>query len=393
MKEGMSSKNPPITINREMANRIIESAKKTINYDINIMNEGGIVIASSNPLRVGTFHEIAFEIINGPNDLQEIDKAEELIGTKNGINTVLKYKEYKMGVLGITGKPDEIRPFVSVLKLAVETMIEFEMQQQEYVQRNSQKNLFEGGLIYGSATDVDLLRWAMELKIDRTIYRIPLWINIENNISSLYKSTLIGILTKNKHYSAQDILTQWKENGLVIFKSFPSIKQAYGDYKNVIFEFLDEFLQKLDAVGIPARVFTGSFCKTLGRYHEAYKRALWIYENCPQATNKIEYFYDHICKWMKSFIPVKELHDIYRFFVNECDEKYIEQMINTEEALSSCNYNFERASQKLFVHKNTLFLWMNNFRKLYNIDPVQNPIDRSFWAYLCYYLRNKPSQV
>ena len=393
MRDEMSSNSPPITINREMANRIVDSAKKTINYNINIMNENGIVIASSNPMRVGSFHEIAYQVINGPHDLQEINNADELIGTRSGTNTVLKYKDYKVGVLGITGNPDEIRPFVSVLKLAVETMIEFEMQQQDYIQRTSQKNLFDGGLMYGSATDVDLVRWATELKIDRAIYRIPLWINVDSNISVSYKSMLLEALMKNKHYSVQDIMTQWKDNGLVIFKSFANIKQAYASFRDNIFEFLEDFIGQLEAAGLHVRVFTGSFCKALGRYHEAYKRALWIYEHCHQTDNKIEHFYDHIGKWMKSLIPAKELHDIYRFFATECDEKYIEQMINTEEALSSSNYNFERASQKLYVHKNTLFLWMNNFRKLYNIDPVQNPYDRSFWSYLCYYLKSKPPQT
>lgn len=391
MKEDIGSKNPPIMINREIAKRIVESAKKTINYDINIMNESGIIIASSDSARIGSFHEVAFQIINGPNDLQEIDNTEELIGTKKGINTILKYKDNKVGVLGITGDPSEIRPLIRVLKLAVETMIEYEFQQHEYILRSSQKNFLEGALIYGSATDVDLLKLATELKIDRTIYRIPLWINVESNISLPYKSMLIGILTKNKHYSVQDIITQWKENGLVIFKAFLSAKLAYGDYKNIIFEFLDEFLQQMETAGISAKVFTGSFCKSLNRYHESYKRALWLFENYSRASNKVEYFYDHINQWINSFIPMKELHDVFRFFVRDYDEKYIEQMINTEDALSSCDYNFERASQRLFVHKNTLFLWMNNFRKASNIDPVQNLTDRNFWACLCFYCRNKIS--
>ena len=100
----------PITINKKIAQSIMETVKNTIRHNINIMNERGIVIASSDPKRVGTFHEIAFQIISGPNDVLEVDDGNHLIGTQKGINVVLKYKNIKVGVLASRAFPMKSAP-------------------------------------------------------------------------------------------------------------------------------------------------------------------------------------------------------------------------------------------------------------------------------------------
>lgn len=386
MTEDVGARQLKVSMNREIAIRIVESAQKTISYNINIMNEKGIIIASSSAARIGSFHEIAHQIITGPDDTVETDNAENLLGTKQGINTVLKYKEHKVGVLGITGAPSEVRPFVSVLKLAVETMIEHEMQQQAYLLRFSQQNLLEAGLLYGSVSDADMLKWTMELKLERSLYRIPLWIHTPEHIGELNKSKYIELLTGNEYASNQDIITQWKGNGFVIFKAFEDAERACTQYKSIIGEYLACFLASMWELELPTRVYVGSFCNHFGRYHEAYRRASWVFEHCNDPEEQVIFFYDHIDEWARSYIPVQELHDVYKLFTKYCDERFLELMIKTERALSSHNYNFERASQRLYVHKNTLFQWTNAFRKHYNIDPVQSNADRKFWHYLCHYI-------
>ena len=49
-------------------------------------------------------------------------------------------------------------------------------------------------------------------------------------------------------------------------------------------------------------------------------------------------------------------------------------------------------SQSLFIHKNTLFSWMNDIRQRLRIDPVQNETDRAFWEYLCMYYEHRHSE-
>lgn len=382
------NKNAHISINADMAERIIESTRKTVAYDINIMNEEGFIIASSNHQRIGSFHEVAFQILNTQDDTLETIDSEEFIGTRNGINTVLKYKGFQVGVLGITGDPDEVRPLIHILKLAVEAMIASEFQQYEHALRSSQRSMFEGGLLHGSETEVELMRWATELNIDHSAYRIPIWVKIDSEISITCKTMLIGVIAHNQYFSDQDLIMRWESSGLVIFKTMPH--QTSGDfrYKHIISEFLEEFLSKLRAIEVHARVYVGTFCKRLERYHEAYKRALWVYSNSPQNNSGIVFFYDYVDDWAKSFIPVQELHDVCGYFISNCDDKLTAKMTTMRNALVNCNYNLGNASQQLYIHKNTLYQWMNNLKNTFSIDPMNKVAERSFWELLCYCLRD-----
>lgn len=389
MSEYMNITNKPVTINRAMAVKIIERLKNSISYDVNIMDESGVIIASTNQQRVGNFHEIAYRILNTTSDTLEAVETDELIGTKNGINTVIKYKAFRVGVLGITGRPDEVRPFIHILKLTVETMIGHEFQLHELTLRNSQRSLFENGLMSGSETEVELVRWATELSIDRSAFRIPIWVKINGDVPLTHKTMLLGAITSNAYYSNQDIILQWKDNGLVIFKELPCTHSAQCEYKGIISSYLDEFLRKLDLYGLEPKAYVGSFTNCLSRYHEAYKRALWVFGNSPKSSNKVAFFYDQIDDWSKSFLPLRELHDIFFFFTQKCSLENKERFIAMEDSLSKNNYNFVQASSELFIHKNTLFHWVNSLKKQLSIDPVKKSSDRSLLKLMCYCLKQQ----
>ncbi|MEG2603804.1 MAG: sugar diacid recognition domain-containing protein [Clostridia bacterium] len=372
-------------ISREIAERIVENAKSTIQYNINIMNERGIVLASADPARVGSFHEVAYQLIQGELDQLETENTDDLLGTRPGINTILKYRGERIGVLGITGEPNLIRPFVSVLKLAVVTMIDFEAQQRQSMMRFSMQNMLEMGLMYGATTDTDLSKWALELKLDRSAYRIPLYVHAGEDADASLKAGVRQALLEAPGASAQDVVTQWEGSGFVIFKVVDHTDDALENYRPIIGAYLKRALSLLRAQGLHPQVFSGSFCRHLNRYHEAYKRAVWLFETRAGGDAELVFFYDHLSAWVHEHLPVQELHDIFQFFVAQCDERFIDRMVKTEEALFSSNYHFTTASQKLYVHKNTLFSWLNQYRGHYHIDPVQNAENRVFWECLCYY--------
>ena len=60
----------------EIARKFIERLTTYTSYNVNIMNERGIIIASRNPERVGTFHEIAYDIITQNKPMIEVTTAD-----------------------------------------------------------------------------------------------------------------------------------------------------------------------------------------------------------------------------------------------------------------------------------------------------------------------------
>lgn len=55
-------------IDRLFAERLIDKLSQFTEYNINIMDEDGIIIASRLKERVGTFHEVAFQLMKGDED-------------------------------------------------------------------------------------------------------------------------------------------------------------------------------------------------------------------------------------------------------------------------------------------------------------------------------------
>lgn len=48
-----------------LAGKLIERISNFTDYNVNIMDENGILVASRMKERIGSFHEVAFDIING----------------------------------------------------------------------------------------------------------------------------------------------------------------------------------------------------------------------------------------------------------------------------------------------------------------------------------------
>ena len=49
-------------LENSLAEKLIEQVTKYTSYNVNIMNEQGVIIASRNPERIGKFHEVAWQI-------------------------------------------------------------------------------------------------------------------------------------------------------------------------------------------------------------------------------------------------------------------------------------------------------------------------------------------
>ncbi len=370
-------------INVEISQKMIERVKEMLDYNINIMNERGIIIASTDSNRVGTFHEIALKILGGNEDIIEIGETSDLLGVKSGINTVLFYEREKIGVLGITGEPDEVRPFVQILKFAMETMFEHEISKQRDYQQLSQNDRLLNGLIYGNNEESELIKCATELNYKTDIYRIPIHILFDdpNNYDMYFR-----LIKRNSYYSKQDIILKTSSKEMTVFKHFDSDKREFifRNYRNIIEEYLSEVMQMLKVRAIEHHIYVGNFSHKLQNYHTAIRRLEWMERNS-DGDSEIEYFYDYIGAYMKDQIPVKDMHEIFSFFTKEVDSDFLDNMVVIADKLNKNNYSLSSTSSDLFVHKNTLFLKISKYKDFYNINPMKNTHDRVFWEYLSYY--------
>lgn len=97
-------------ISKELAQQIVDTVKGVCGYNINFINRNGYVIASTDPSRIDTFHEIGSKVANSGNSI-EVSVSDKYAGTRRGINLPIYYNRECIAVVGISGEPDKVRPF------------------------------------------------------------------------------------------------------------------------------------------------------------------------------------------------------------------------------------------------------------------------------------------
>ncbi|HIE5439155.1 MULTISPECIES: sugar diacid recognition domain-containing protein [Serratia] len=107
------------------ARQIVQRAMGIISHSVNVMDSNGVIIASGNPQRLFQRHEGAVLAL-AENRVVEIDRAtaEHLKGVRPGINLPFSFRNQRVGVIGISGEPAEVRSYAELVKMAAEMMVE-----------------------------------------------------------------------------------------------------------------------------------------------------------------------------------------------------------------------------------------------------------------------------
>ena len=98
------------TIDETLAFQVVNTVKDVCGQDINFINESGIIFASTNPKRIGAFHEIGHKAaLTGT--VIEVSSDDSFDGTRKGINLPVYHNHTLLAVIGITGEPDYVRKY------------------------------------------------------------------------------------------------------------------------------------------------------------------------------------------------------------------------------------------------------------------------------------------
>lgn len=108
-------------LSKAIAQKIVKEMMNVIPYNINVMDENGIIIGSGDINRINTLHEGAKKAIN-EGVINEV--YEEGGGMKPGVNEPIILDGNIIGVVGITGYPDDVRRFSKLVRVTAVLLIE-----------------------------------------------------------------------------------------------------------------------------------------------------------------------------------------------------------------------------------------------------------------------------
>lgn len=139
-------------LQEQQARAIVQEINTVLPQKINLMNKEGIIIASTDPERVQTFHGAAARIIKDNLDELRIYRDDEYPGARPGTNFMLQVEGEPIGVLGITGPYESILPLANVIRKMTELLVHEQEYQRLQNHLQQQRQLFLRELLDHSET-------------------------------------------------------------------------------------------------------------------------------------------------------------------------------------------------------------------------------------------------
>ncbi len=349
-------------INKNQAMEIIRNLKTIINEDINYILPSGIIIASSDTTRMGTFHGGAFKVSQTKKPLV-INYDNEYEGSKMGINLPVFYKQDLIAVIGITGKASEITKFSQVIVKMTEILIkENLLNTQRQFKRENNRVIME--LIIKDKFNPEVLKLKMEeLSYEIDKFRYFIVAELKNfNMQNIELSNLIyGSI--EKRISMDCVLSRYESRFMMLsqIEDYEELTESLEKIK----QYLENKYKVTITIGISEKV------ENYQNLYRAYRQAIsavemdlvegsglikqfdsssldYLFQTISSSTN-LQYF----SKRMFGKLTKDEITEI-----NELINKYVEH-----------NGSINRVSENLFIHKNTVQYRLKKIKSMTGYDP------------------------
>ena len=161
-------------LDHDLAQDIVDRAMAILPYNVNVMDSQGLILGSGEPERINTRHEGA-QLVLANGRVVEIDEqtAIHLKGVQPGINLPLMLDQRLIGVLGITGEPDQLRTYAALVRMTAEMLVGQRNQQAEQQWRRQRCDDLLALLLSDAGSSPRLIDEAQQLGLKPHLTRIP----------------------------------------------------------------------------------------------------------------------------------------------------------------------------------------------------------------------------
>lgn len=360
---------------------------------INIMNIEGVIIASSDPSRVGTFHKGAAAAA-ARRRVVRISPAEvELYpGAKEGINMPVVKNGELLGVVGIYGVPEEVEQAANLLGACVDLYLNQAQAARKTQLRKDMRLALIRRMLLGEMLDrEELLSSGRELSLD---LRLPMRAVVAAAGRETYGHGH-GLELLNRMYSAigrggwidenRDVFAI-VDDALVMFKHTPAGFDSDAFVRAMHLELGSE-------LGVPVTVALGGQCddwrQLVLSHHEAQTLA-GIYGGACVGIDSGDCRIMYLLKGcMRPGVSERCLAAPYQGLRRGFGDKEMDRVMETIRAYCDAGCSSGRAAKTLDIHKNTMNYRMNKIFALAGLD--DNPFARElFLRFLLMYHRGRP---
>lgn len=365
-------------ISQVFAQNFICKIERSLEIKVNVFNEKGIIIASSSPERVGSFHSAAFHIIQNNLPVTVIEKAApDQIGVQPGVNYLLKCGGAIIGAIGVSGELSEIKLVAKTIKLTFEVMYEYEHQKQ--LDNTSRHILTEFSrlLLLESPQNAYKIAKAAENHGFRDDFpRIPVCIVFQTVDLKAAINRFIAAHKSIPDYSSQDIVLPsaqgvfWlKAAARDVYKDFRLyLEQLHQDFKRF---FSDK--ERLSDPSCNFRFAVGPVQTHFADYYSLYQNMKWLEGRITDVAGDIHYLMDYSAELLMQHTSPKVLLPLLHYYCQTIDEYLDGELFReTVSGLIAMNMRIDLTAGHLHMHKNSVVARMNKIRDVLGINPIGN---------------------
>lgn len=332
-------------ITKRRAQYIVDEISGIIPQKINYIDAQGVIIASSEKERIGKQHNGVIKLFSEGLEELKIISDNEYSGAKEGIVLPLRVRGKVVGAIGVSGEYEKIKPHIRIITKLVEILLLEDVQRQESRDFVAAKNIYISEWVHDEYTGTfeDFTEKGLLLGIDVTIPRRIIFINIKGKIEEL--ETFKRQYEENK--SEQSFMLLEKTYFII---GVPDMKDcALNSYVNQLLEPITKGSDLCIHVGIDSHSRSK---KEISKSYQEAKRAGKI---STLKSGLLINFYNNIdLEIVMEDISDQAKRDYISKVFSRIHEDAIPELLRTLEVYYKNNGSIMRASQELYIHKNTL---------------------------------------
>jgi len=374
-------------LTRELAQKIVERTMNIINRNINVMNEKGMIIGSGDQKRINQVHEGAVAAIEQKRVVEiNEEEAKYIKGAKPGLNLPIYFKNEIIGVIGITGHPDEIRGFGLLIKMAAEMILEqaFLVEQIQWDQRLKEEMLYQ--IISGEGTtDPWFVERAKTLGINLEVPRIAVIIELDSLKRQNALFVLQGLI------DSDDLMAIAYTTEIILLKKIHPKRSDWD--KDQLLNHLQVWRNKLmDSINVEIKFGIGTYYKNFRNLAQSYNEGKNALE-----VGKI-LFAEQDFYWYENMgFPVLiqqilnvENHPFRQHFLSLYKNDKKGELQETLKVYIEENGEINRTAERLYIHRNTLHYRLGKIKEITGKDPKKiNELIELYTSMLISLLKNK----
>ncbi|MCK6258890.1 helix-turn-helix domain-containing protein [Fictibacillus sp. KIGAM418] len=338
----------------EIAEMIVKETSARLNRNVNIMSNKGIIIASCDSSRLYHMHEGALEVLRTEQPFTiPINHKGKWKGAQSGINLPIVFDHKIVGVIGITGDPEEMRDFGGLVKMTTELLIK-----QAYM-----------------ATQAEWQQRTKEMIIENLLKEVPAMEHIERRLS------LLHICLAPPFYT---VVIQLEDRSLSDTMILQQLEKAAGasscliGFVNtnrlciVLSGMEDEMIQKkVEAIDQVLKFLRLTFRLAYSTLFMDLKMFNQSYEDCSLALEISDVHQEVV-----SFAELEAKALIYQTetaagtrLIKRVLHRSLRPLIETLQVFFEHHLNMQKTADHLHIHRNTLIYRLNKIKEETGYDP------------------------